>query len=86
MIRNYHYKFAMLSMPKTKHFMGKDIWVKGDMVYTFAFHRLDAVCIGKGDGGRRIYHSDRLRNEQMSEIYRCVLHGIGMSFLCQHIV
>ncbi|HGS7149104.1 TPA: type II toxin-antitoxin system PemK/MazF family toxin [Klebsiella variicola subsp. variicola] len=85
-IRNYHYKLPARSMPKTKHFMGRDTWVKGDMVYTVAFHRLDAVCIGRGDGGKRIYYNDKLGREQMSEIYRCVLHGMGMSFLCQHVI
>ncbi|EED1399097.1 type II toxin-antitoxin system PemK/MazF family toxin [Escherichia coli] len=85
-IRNYHYKLPAHSMPKTKHFMGRNTWVKGDMVYTVAFHRLDAVCIGRDDRGKRMYYTARLGREQMGEIYRCVLHGMGMSFLCQYIV
>ncbi len=84
-VRDYHYKLPTRSMPKTKHFMGRDTWVKGDMVSTVAFHRLDAVCIGRGEGGKRIYFSEKLGREQMSAIYRCVLHGMGMGFLCEHV-
>ncbi len=84
-VRSHHYKLPNRSMPKTKHFMGRDTWVKGDMVYTVAFHRLEAVCLGKGAGGKRIYFNDKLGKEQMNEIYKCVLNGIGMGFLSQHV-
>ncbi|EJA5983773.1 type II toxin-antitoxin system PemK/MazF family toxin [Salmonella enterica] len=85
-IRNYHYKIPSRSMPPTKHFFGRDTWVKGDMVYTVAFHRLTTIYLGRGDGGKRLYYTNKLGKEQMNEIYRCVLCGIGMSFLCQYIV
>lgn len=86
-IRNYHYKLPTQSTPKCKHFMGKDTWVKGDMVYTVGYHRLDPILLGKEPStGKRIYFNQRIGREQMSEIYKCVLNGIGMSFLCQHIV
>lgn len=84
-MRNYHYLLPAKSMPKTKHFRDRNTWVKGDMVYTVAFHRLDAICIGKDRCGKRIYHTDQLGKEQMNEIYKCVLSGLGMSFLNQHI-
>ncbi|MES3392475.1 type II toxin-antitoxin system PemK/MazF family toxin [Enterobacter hormaechei] len=85
-VRNYHYKIPAQSMPPTKHFFGCDTLVKGDMVYTVAFHRLTAICPGKGDGGERIYYTNKPGREQMNEIYRCVLCGMGMSFLSQHII
>lgn len=83
-IQECHYQLPRQSMPKCKHFMGRDSWVKGDMVYTVGFHRLTAVCIGK-EAGRRIYHRDTLGREQMVAIHRCVLHGIGMGFLVHHV-
>ncbi|MDE9557617.1 type II toxin-antitoxin system PemK/MazF family toxin [Xenorhabdus bovienii] len=84
-IRSYHYKLPTQSIPRCKHFMGRDTWIKGDMVYTVAHHRLDLIVLGKEVTGKRNYFTQKLGREQMSEIYRCVLHGIGMSFLCQHI-
>ncbi len=73
-------------MPKTKHFMGKESWVKGDMVYTVGFHRLNLVLLGRGGEGKRLYFTDVLGRGQMDQIRQCVLHGIGMGFLAQHLV
>ncbi|WP_038183092.1 type II toxin-antitoxin system PemK/MazF family toxin [Xenorhabdus bovienii] len=83
--RNYHYKLPTQSTPRSQHFMGRDTWVKGDMVYTVGLHRLSLIFLRKDENGKRIYHTQKLGHEQMNEIRRCVLHGIGMSFLCQHI-
>ncbi|WP_413786096.1 MULTISPECIES: type II toxin-antitoxin system PemK/MazF family toxin [Aeromonas] len=82
----HHYKLPRQSMPKTGHFMGRDSWVKGDMVYTVGFHRLNLVQTGKGMGGKRLYFTDALGRGQMSQIRQCVLYGIGMGFLAKHIV
>ncbi|MBD2786569.1 type II toxin-antitoxin system PemK/MazF family toxin [Xenorhabdus sp. DI] len=84
-IRNYHYKLPTQSTPKCRHFMGRDTWVKGDMVYTVGFHRLSLITLRKDENGKRVYYTQKLGHEQMNEIRRCVLHGIGMSFLCRHI-
>lgn len=79
-LRNYHYQLPIQSTPKCKHFMGRETWVKGDMVYSVAFHRLDYISLGKdSSNGRRIYFDQRLGREQMNEIYKCVLNGISMS-------
>ncbi len=50
-VRNYHYKLPDQSTPKSKHFMGRDTWVKGDMVYTVAYHRLDLIYLSKNREG-----------------------------------
>lgn len=84
-VRSYHYKLPEQSTPKCKHFMGRDTWIKGDMIYTVGYHRLDLILMSKDNCGKRVYFDQRLGKEQMSEIYRCVLNGIGMSFLCKHI-
>lgn len=84
-VQDIHYLLPKNSMPKCKHFMGKESWVKGDMIYTVGFHRLNAVCVGKDYTGKRIYHKDVLGREQMAAIHRCVLHGMGMGFLAHHV-
>lgn len=83
-IEGCHYKLPKQSMPKIPKFIGKDTWLKGDMIYTVGFHRLELICLGK-ENGKRIYFQNKLGNEQMDKIIKCVLHGIGMGFLSIHI-
>jgi uncharacterized protein YifN (PemK superfamily) len=61
------------------------IWVKGDMVYSVGFHRLDLIRLGKGLDGKRIYRMDTLSAEQMNQVKCCVLRGLGMSALTKHL-
>jgi uncharacterized protein YifN (PemK superfamily) len=58
-----------------------DSWVKGDMVYALGFHRLNLIVLGKDRGGKRIYRYDILTKDQMTEVRKCVLHGMGMHHL-----
>lgn len=83
-VANYHYLIPKKSTPKIAKFMNKDTWVKGDMVYTVGFHRLELVCVGNKNG-KREYFRDRLGNEQMNIITKCVLNGIGMGFLTSYV-
>lgn len=60
-------------------------WVKGDMVNTVGFHRLDLLRLGKDANGKRIYQMDVLPSEDISSVRRCVLHGLGLSNLTKHL-
>lgn len=79
----HHYLLPRTSMPKTSHFFGNDTWVKGDMVYTVGFHRLELIRLGSAKD--RNYFTQKLGREQMNAIHSCVLHGIGLGFLSQHL-
>jgi len=83
----FHYKISKKSMPQLGRFQENDIWVKGDMIYTIGFHRLNLIRLGKKGHktGKRIYFNQRLGREQMKEIYRCTLHGINLGELDQYI-
>jgi uncharacterized protein YifN (PemK superfamily) len=63
------------------------VWVKGDMIYSVGFHRLNLVRIGKEKDrtGQRIYRMDTLSAEQMKAVRCCVLRGLGMSSLTKHL-
>lgn len=71
--------------PMPGKFQSKGVWVKGDMVYAVGFHRLDLIRLGKDRSGKRIYRMDVLSREQMAEVRRCVLHGLGLSTLTKHV-
>lgn len=60
-------------------------WVKGDMVYTVAFHRLYVPQLGKDASGKRQYDLRVLEPETMNLIMACVLHGMGLDRLTQHL-
>ena len=62
-----------------------DVWVKGDMVYSVSFKRLDLIRLGKGIDGKRIYDYRPLHPELMSIVDRCVLSGMGFSQLTKHL-
>ncbi|MEE9451293.1 MAG: type II toxin-antitoxin system PemK/MazF family toxin [Gammaproteobacteria bacterium] len=82
----HHYKIPKPSMPMIKNFQRGDSWVKGDMVYTIGFHRLNAILLGKrGSDGKREYFKHRLGGEQMREIYRCILYGLNLGHLGEHL-
>lgn len=61
------------------------VWVKGDMVYSIGFHRLNLLRLGKQRDGTRIYRMDVLPDNQMKQIKACVLRGLGLSTLTKHL-
>lgn len=60
-------------------------WVKGDMVASVGFHRLDLLRLGKDRQGNRIYQKTPLPSGMLASVRRCVLHGLGMSDLTEHL-
>lgn len=86
-IMPYHYKLPKASMPQLGRFQEKDTWVKADMIYTVGFHRLDLIRLGKRDVNtqKRLYFTRRLGRAQMSEIYKCMLHGLNLGHLGVHL-
>lgn len=85
-VKAYHYKIPRQSMPMLDIFQRADSWLKGDMIYTVGFHRLDLIRLGKkGPNGKRLYFTNRLGKDQMKQIYQCVLHGMNLSKLVGYV-
>ncbi len=85
-VQPYHYKIPKQSMPMIGMFQNHDSWLKGDMIYTVGFHRLDLVLLGRRNlRGKREYFKNRLGREQMKKIYECVLHGLNLGKLGVHL-
>lgn len=85
-VRSHHYKVSKRSLPMTNNFQSRDSWVKGDMLYTVGFHRLDLVRLDeKRPDGKRKYFQNRLDKEQMKTIHQCVLHGLNLGSLAQYL-
>lgn len=61
------------------------VWVKGDMIYAIAFHRLNLIRRGKDRDGKRTYHFAALSNDQIKLVRTLVLRSIGLSLLTKHL-
>ncbi|MBF8177686.1 type II toxin-antitoxin system PemK/MazF family toxin [Herminiimonas contaminans] len=59
-------------------------WVKGDMVYTMALSRLFLPTPGKTNG-KRDYDVRVLSQDELMRVQKCVLVGMGLSRLTQHL-
>ena len=83
----YHYELPVASLPQIDRLQREGVWLKGDMLYTVGFHRLDLIRLGKPDRntGKRQYYQNRLGRDQMKEIYKCVMHGLNLGHLGEYI-
>jgi uncharacterized protein YifN (PemK superfamily) len=86
-IMPYHLQIEARRLPPIGTFMNRTTWLKGDMIYTVGFHRLNAVQLPEKDRrtGKRKYYYDRFGRDYMRKIYACVLHGISLGKLSQHL-
>ncbi len=82
----FHMRLPRASLPQIGKFE-RDTWVKGDMIYSVGFHRLDLIQLGKRDPntGKRLYFTNRLGRENMRAIYTCVLHGLNLGSVAQYL-
>jgi mRNA interferase MazF len=60
-------------------------WIKGDMVNTVGFHRVDLLRLGKDRSGKRIYQMQALPADLFKSVRLCALHGLGFSALTKHL-
>lgn len=66
-------------------FNAKEMWVKGDMIYSAGFHRLDLIRLGTRENGKRQYYFKTLSADDMKHVRTCVLRGLGLSTLTKHL-
>jgi mRNA interferase MazF len=60
-------------------------WIKGDMVNTVGFHRVDFLRMGKDRRGNRLYQYRTLPDDLFKVVRQCALHGLGFSTLTKHL-
>lgn len=81
----YHREIKLpFSLPPP--FDSETAWIKGDMVNSVGFHRIDLIRLGKDPNGRRRYLLTPVGDEILLAARRCVLHGLGLSVLTKGLV
>jgi len=76
--KGWHRKIDSRFMPNIPFFIGKDTWLKGDLVYSVSFERLNAYYEGRDEKGRRKYYTQVIGRDEMNEIRQCVRLGINL--------
>lgn len=85
-IRAYNLEIPAKSMPMLGLYQGGSSWLKGDMIYSVGFHRLDPIRLKtRGPDGKRQYFTQRFGRERMRDVYACVLEGLNLGHVTQHI-
>lgn len=79
-IKKYHFQMPNVELPNSAYFKNKQSWLKGDMIYTVGWHRLELVRLGHVNGQRK-YHTACVSLATLGEIQKCVLNGIGLGHL-----
>lgn len=77
---DFHCKIT-LKEPMPKPFHSPTMWVKGDMLATVAFSRLELLRGKRDKSGKRNYLTICLEPVQLKDVYGCVLHAIGLGHL-----
>lgn len=83
-VEAYHHKFT-LNPPLPAPFNSPQMWVKGDMIFTASFDRLDRFKMGKNAFGKRAYGIRHVPAETLPEIHKAVLNGLGLGRLTPHL-
>ena len=79
----YHAQINLLEPPPVS--LSSNFWIKGDMIYTVSFKRLNLIRSGKDASGQRKYYTATLNDEQLNTVCACILHGLNLSFLTKHL-
>ena len=80
--QNYHHRLEADPLPTSPE--GTVAWAKCDMVMTVSFGRLSGWWGEKKDG-KRIYQSLYISDADLIAVKKCVLFGIGMGSLTEHV-
>ncbi len=60
-------------------------WLKGDMIVSVGFHRLDFVREGKDLKGKRIYRTEPIPKSLLKDVQSCMLASLGLIALTKHL-
>jgi mRNA interferase MazF len=83
-IMPYH-KTITIPFEMPKEWGPHERWIKGDMVNTIGFHRVDFLRMGKAKTGQRLYQYQQLPPDLLKVVRQCALHGLGFSALTKHL-
>jgi mRNA interferase MazF len=84
LVMPYHCKLV-IDPPLPDPWNERESWVKGDMVFSASFQRLNLIRAGKDWFGKRKYRENRLSAQQMMAVRTCILCSLGLAHLTKHL-
>jgi uncharacterized protein YifN (PemK superfamily) len=79
-VEPYHFKLHV-TPPLPPPYNANFHWVKGDMLYTVSFDRLNLPFAGKTPSGKRNYDVRIVDPADLIKIQDCMLHALGLTRL-----
>lgn len=80
LVMPYHAEIALpFTLPAP--YDSPTMWIKGDMVNTVGFHRIDLIRLGKDKSGTRQYLTTPVGKELLRTAHHCLLNSLGLSSL-----
>lgn len=83
-IMPYHYEI-IFNHPLPAPFDSPSAWVKGDMITTVSFDRINLPHNGKDINGKRNYIINVVDNVQLKKIRECMLNAVNLSGLTKYL-
>lgn len=74
---NFHH-LLKIDPPLPPPFCEPEAWVKGDMLYTVSYERLDRPH-KKNSGGKREYITRVISVADLRKVRKCIVQGLGMN-------
>jgi uncharacterized protein YifN (PemK superfamily) len=56
----------------------KTCWVKGDMIYSLSFERVNLFNLGRGEDGRRRYQTSTISQDSFDKVQNCVRAALDL--------
>jgi len=77
-VMNYHAEIALpFDLPRP--FNAERQWIKGDMINSVSFDRLDLIRLGKAVSGRRLYLLEPISDDLMQTVQACVASALSLT-------
>ncbi|WP_414711581.1 type II toxin-antitoxin system PemK/MazF family toxin [Sphingobium sp. UBA5915] len=84
-VENYHCRIELIA-PLPAPFDAEVMWAKCDMISTVSLSRLDRFKKPRGlNGAQRLWATGQLSSDQILNVKRAVLCGLGFSSLTIHV-
>lgn len=78
-IEKYHLKIELPS--KLPDNLSRECWLKGDMVYSLSFERMDLYRYARDHEGKRKYYYDRVSADIIQKARKAVAYAIGVPYV-----
>lgn len=81
----YHHKIEKFDPPLPDSWGNHPRWLKGDMIVSIGFHRLDLIRTGKDRYGQRTYRMTPFSPDDIRIFRKCMLNSLGLAQLTKHL-